>query len=56
MLRADSHTRTLQIAGSRDVLAQPVHFSVDEFFRGGTPGIVQSREFGPADRADDRGV
>jgi len=33
MLRADDHTRTFRIAGSRGVFARPVHFSVGDFFR-----------------------
>jgi hydroxymethylpyrimidine/phosphomethylpyrimidine kinase len=30
-LRADGHARTFRFAGSRDVLAQPVHFSAGDF-------------------------
>jgi hydroxymethylpyrimidine/phosphomethylpyrimidine kinase len=35
VLRADDHARTLHSAGSREGLAQPVHFSVSVFRRGG---------------------
>ena len=34
-MRADIHARTFRIAGSREVLAQPVHFSVADFFAEG---------------------
>src|SRR5579863_5288699 len=55
MLRVGGHARTFRLAGSRDVLAQPVHFSVAEFCRGGTRTFVQSCKCGSADCADDRG-